>query len=278
MQKGRASWTARWVASQRVVLHDKRPSRGDAATELRLYRDLAIPLLSHRLAGPTGMAARTRFIDEDLLEAVEGGVTQVVLLGAGYDGRALRFSDLALSWIEIDHPATQADKRQRLGRLGANTSHISFVSLDLISGNLDAELAKAGHDSSQPSLWICEGLFPYLPRPAISELCRTLRARSSPNSALLCNVLATDTPKPLTRTLRKAADGLLAAVGERRLSEFTAIDTDSLLIDTGWDVKRRESTSPGRADGTYMLAVMAVPSSSPQHPDPFAPSVTPRPS
>lgn len=93
----------------------------------------------------------------------QGRYPQVVLLGAGYDGRALRFSDLALSWIEIDHPATQADKLQRLGRLGANTSHISFVSLDLMSGDLDAELAKAGHDSSQPSLWICEGLFPYLP-------------------------------------------------------------------------------------------------------------------
>lgn len=82
----------------------------------------------------------------------------------------------------------------------------------------------------------------------------------------------------MTRTVRKAVDGLLAAVGERRPSEFTTVDTERLVIDTGWDVKRRESTSPGRADGTYMLAVMAVPSSWPQRPDPFAPSVTPHPS
>jgi methyltransferase (TIGR00027 family) len=259
VEQGRASWTARWVASQRAGLHDQRPAQGDAGAELRLYQGLAIPLLNARLAGPTGMAAPTRFVDDQLLQAVERDVRQVVLIGAGYDGRALRFSDLPVRWIEVDHVATQADKRRRLARIGATTDHIRFVPVDLLEGSLAAELAKAGHDPSQPSLSVCEGLFPYLPTPTISALCQTLRDRSSPGSALVCNMLVNDVPRPLTRCVRKAVDSLLAAIGERRLSEFAPGDSERLLADAGWEVQRRESTSPGRTDGTYLLAIMAVP-------------------
>jgi methyltransferase (TIGR00027 family) len=260
VRKERASWTARWVASQRAGLHDLRPVFGDAEAELRLYQDLAFPLLGIRLAGPTGMAARTRFIDDQLLRAVERGVRQVVLVGAGYDGRPLRFSDTPVRWVEVDHPATQADKRRRLHRIGAAAGHITFVSVDLLEDDLDAELANAGHDPAQPSLWVCEGLFPYLPRPAVDALCRTVRSRSGPGSALVCNVLVSDTRRPLTRVVRVAVDGVLAAVGERRMSEFGPGDTERFLGESGWKVERRESTSPGRTDGTYLLAVMAVPS------------------
>jgi methyltransferase (TIGR00027 family) len=99
----------------------------------------------------------------------------------------------------VDHPATQADKRRRLARIDATSEHISFVPVDLLEGSLDAELARAGHDPAQPSLWVCEGLFPYLPRPTITALCATLRSRSSPGSAPVHNVLVNESPRPLTR-------------------------------------------------------------------------------
>lgn len=100
------------------------------------------------------MAARTRFIDDQLLRSVEAGVRcHVVLVGAGYDGRPLRFSDLPVRWIEVDHPATQADKRRRLARVCAPSGHISFIEVDLLDGSLDAELARAGHDPAQASLF-----------------------------------------------------------------------------------------------------------------------------
>lgn len=261
MQKERASWTARWVASQRAGLHDQRPACGDAPAELRLYEDLAIPVVKGRLSGPTGIASRTRFIDDQLLQAVERGVRQVALVGAGYDGRALRFSDTPVRWIEVDHPATQADKRRRLARIGATTGHISFIAVDLLEGHLEAELARAGHDPLQPSLWVCDGLLPYLPRPAISALCRTLRARSSQQSQLVCNVLVSDAPRPLTGVVRQLVDGILAVTGERRQSEFAPGDSENLLAHAGWQVEHTESISPGRTDGTYLLGITAVPSS-----------------
>jgi len=65
----------------------------------------------------------------------------------------------------------------------------------------------------------------------------------------------------LTRYVRKVVDSLLAAAGERRPSEFTPSDTERFLTDTGWTIEAAESTSPGRTDGTYLLAITAVPTS-----------------
>jgi methyltransferase (TIGR00027 family) len=75
------------------------------------------------------MARRTAFFDRASLAALERGVRQVVVLGAGYDGRALRFATPGVTWFEVDHPATQSDKRARLAALGARTDGIAHASL-----------------------------------------------------------------------------------------------------------------------------------------------------
>src|ERR1051325_4074894 len=58
------------------------------------------------------MALRTTAIDTAVRDAIAAGATQLVILGAGYDGRAWRMSELAdVKVFEVDHPATQGDKR-----------------------------------------------------------------------------------------------------------------------------------------------------------------------
>ena len=259
MKHGRPSWTARWVATQRARLHDERPVRGDADAERRLYRDLAIPFLGWTLTDPAGMSTRTRFIDERLVEAIDRGVGQVVLLGAGYDGRPLRFSDADVKWIEVDHPATQADKIKRLARIGASQDRTTFVGIDLMTGDLSSELDRAGHVPAQPTLWICEGLFPYLPRATINQVCDILRRRSTPDSVLVCNALIRDAAPAGGGLIRAGVDRLLAAIGEQRLSEFAQGDVEAFLSDSGWSVDLAESTPRARSDHTYMLAVSASP-------------------
>ncbi len=64
------------------------------------------------------MAERTRFVDNEVAGALGRGVDQVVLVGAGYDGRPLRFAGETTTWFEVDRPATQADKQRRLAALG----------------------------------------------------------------------------------------------------------------------------------------------------------------
>ena len=98
-----------------------RPSTpgGEPEAELALDRDVrglvAVPL------GPRNrLDARTRFVDSEVARAIGHGVDQVVLLGAGYDARSLRFGGGATQWFEVDHPETQDDKRRRLSSLGAD--------------------------------------------------------------------------------------------------------------------------------------------------------------
>ena len=98
-----------------------RAPRRPAATsegERRLYRavggSLAVPARPARRAGGSGPGS----IDAEVARASGTGHDQVVLVGAGYDGRALRFGGGAVRWFEVDLPAVQADKRQRLRALG----------------------------------------------------------------------------------------------------------------------------------------------------------------
>jgi hypothetical protein len=79
-----------------------------------------------------------------VLGAIVRGVTQVVILGAGYDGRALRFPTPGVRFFEVDHPATQADKRDRLALLDVVTEGISFIAADFTEPGLDQRLADAG--------------------------------------------------------------------------------------------------------------------------------------
>src|SRR5690606_12017813 len=77
----------------------------------------SIPLAMSR-AMANMMALRTAAIDDAVRAAVASGVRQLVILGAGYDGRAWRMPELhGMHVFEVDHPATQRDKRERAGRL-----------------------------------------------------------------------------------------------------------------------------------------------------------------
>src|ERR1041385_3218213 len=77
------------------------------------------------------MALRTVAIDTAVRDAIGRGAKQLVILGAGYDGRAWRMKELAgVKVFEVDHPATQADKRAKVARLGAAIGTVSFVPSD----------------------------------------------------------------------------------------------------------------------------------------------------
>jgi methyltransferase (TIGR00027 family) len=127
------------------------------------------------------MQVRTRVIDDALKAFVAGGGTQLVLLGAGYDCRALRLRELAgVRVLEVDHPATQARKRSVLDRIGAR-SPATYVTWDFESRameDLPDVLAEAGLDLAAPVFTIWEGVTMYLTEPAIDTSLRAIRAWS----------------------------------------------------------------------------------------------------
>src|SRR3954469_7925494 len=100
---------------------------GDADVERRLVERFPA---SGRSAMADALERRTRWFDGVTLRLIDAGVRQVVIVAAGYDCRALRFRTPGVRFIELDHPATQADKRRILGELGAATDDIAYASAD----------------------------------------------------------------------------------------------------------------------------------------------------
>ncbi len=115
------------------------------------------------------IALRSRFAEDALAASVEGGVKQVVVLGAGLDTFAYR-SPLRerLRIFEVDHPATQAWKRQRLADAGiALPDSLTFAPVDFERDTLAERLAAAGFDSGQQTFFTWLGVVPYLTAEAI---------------------------------------------------------------------------------------------------------------
>jgi methyltransferase (TIGR00027 family) len=162
------------------------------------------------------MQVRTRVIDDALRDFVAAGGRQLVLLGAGYDTRALRLPELADAVVfEVDHPATQGHKRRVLDHLGAQSpSH--YVTWDFESRpmeDLPDELASAGLDLAQPVFTIWEGVTMYLTEPAIDASLRAIRAWSSAGSQLAMTYVVRsrlDKPSFITRAMQI----VVSSVGE----------------------------------------------------------------
>jgi methyltransferase (TIGR00027 family) len=134
------------------------------------------------------LGLRTAAIDVAVRDALASGATQVVILGAGYDGRAWRMPELAgVKVFEVDHPATQGDKRAHVAELPAPMGNIAFVPIDFERESLDVVLERAGHDRSSPTCWIWEGVVMYLSHAIVRATLAAIGGRSAAASTLIVN-------------------------------------------------------------------------------------------
>jgi methyltransferase (TIGR00027 family) len=116
--------------------------------------------------------ARSRIAEDALSEAVERGTRQVIILGAGLDTFALRSPHGArqIRIYEVDHPATQAWKCQRLAEAQlALPPWLTFVPVDFERDDLGKMLAKAGFQQNLPAFFTWLGVVPYLTQDAIGS-------------------------------------------------------------------------------------------------------------
>lgn len=112
------------------------------------------------------MAARSRYADDALAEAVGRGCRQAVVLGAGLDTLGLRnpYRGAGLRVFEVDHPATQADKRRRLLRFGPRLpANLSLVPAVFGEDDVAAALVAAGWRVDEPTFFQMLGIVVYLP-------------------------------------------------------------------------------------------------------------------
>jgi methyltransferase (TIGR00027 family) len=119
---------------------------------------------------------RTRYIDERLMQAIDAGVRQIVLLGAGLDTRPLRFMRPGVRFFEVDQADVLAFKRARLAAYGYELSSTT-IACDYIAEDWIAHLIGAGFDPRQPAYVIWEGNSMYIPEPQIRRLLGAMRDR-----------------------------------------------------------------------------------------------------
>ncbi len=138
------------------------PILGDKyAEELR-----RIPMQPERAFGVglrSFLVARSRYAEENLARAIDVGVRQYVLLGAGLDTFGCRNPYDGLRVLEVDHPATQAWKRELLGCSGIPVPEsLTFAPVDFENQMLSAQLSAAGFDFDAPAFFGWLGVVPYL--------------------------------------------------------------------------------------------------------------------
>jgi methyltransferase (TIGR00027 family) len=182
------------------------------------------------------IAARSRFAEDCLTEAVGRGVRQAVVLGAGLDTLALRqpHADAGLEVFEVDHPATQLWKRHRIAEAGlVPPPTLIFVPVDFERDDLAAQLAAADFDAARPAFFIWLGVVPYLRRDAIL---RTLTFIAGIPAA----EVVFDYSEPLenfdavARGQVAATAARAAAIGEPWLSFFDPAELSRLLAGLGF--------------------------------------------
>ena len=218
---------------------------GPRAALQRALDRAGVPL--HRLPGVGGwilyMQVRTRAIDDAVRAFVDRGGTQLVLLGAGYDTRALRLPELAgVRVFEVDHPATQAHKRAVLERLGAQSpSHYLAWNFERVPmAELPAALAAAGHDPTAPTFTIWEGVTMYLSEAAIDASLRAIRAFSAPGSQLAMTYFTKERiarPTLATRAVRV----VVARLGEPWRFGWDSTELPRYLAERGFALRSDHS-------------------------------------
>jgi methyltransferase (TIGR00027 family) len=135
----------------------------------------------------TFIVCRCRYFDDYLQRCLQSGTSQVVILGAGLDSRAYRGDLLqrGVKTFEVDHPATQASKVERLKKvLGTIPAHVAYVPIDFNDETLDKLLA-CGFDRSLKTLFIWEGVTYYLDAEAVEATLAWVRANAAPSSAII---------------------------------------------------------------------------------------------
>src|ERR1700678_242729 len=176
MQEGTFSRTAHRVAIRRAAhqLLDH-PKVLDDPLALRIIgRDAAEELQSNPKEDHTFsrafrafMAVRSRYAEDELARAVAQGVSQYVVLGAGLDTFAYRNSHPGLRVFEVDHPATQAWKREQLEAAEIPLpSSLAFVPVDFERRSLEAGIKESGFDVNAPAFFSWLGVTPYLTHDA----------------------------------------------------------------------------------------------------------------
>lgn len=130
------------------------------------------------------LALRVAYLDRLVHLAVDRlSIRQIIILGAGYDTRAARLPRAGVRYYEVDHPATQVAKRERLARVdGYPVDAATYVTCNFEREDPIERLVASGFATAEPALVIWEGVVPYLTEAAVRATASRLASDLDPRS------------------------------------------------------------------------------------------------
>ena len=220
--------------------------------------------------------ARTKVIDAAFIDALEAGFTQIVLLGAGFDTRALRFAgrNRGTKVFELDVATTQQPKIAILQRKKVLLpDELVFVPIDFEKEDLFTTLSNAGYQPGQRSLFLWEGVTMYLTAEAVDGALSFIRTCSAPGSRVAfdyvyASVLRRENcyfgEQGIFETVNKTGEGWIFGLEEGAIQSFLVERGFNILAHyTPQDLEKMvltddDGTLHGRVNGTHCIVIASV--------------------
>lgn len=198
---------------------------------------------------------RARFGEDRLESAVRSGLSQYVIIGAGFDTFAMRRKDLLanLHVYELDQPATQELKLRRMKSRGIEKpAGVSYIQSDLNRESLHDALNRAGFDASRPAMFSWFGVTYYLGMDTVRATLENIAANMSPGSSVLFDYLADSAWIPAdAKPLQKRCAAFVARRGEPWISSFNPPDVPGILSELGYH--EVDNLEPDKVSDRYSL-------------------------
>ena len=140
--------------------------------------------------------ARARYAEDKLEKALDLGIRQYVIIGAGLDSFALRRSELdgKINIYELDHPATQKAKKARLKQLNlCLPENHEFVPVDFEKENISDALEKSSYNYKNPAFFSWLGTVHYLSRSAVFKTLTAIKLCAQAGSELVFDYAVPET-------------------------------------------------------------------------------------
>lgn len=249
-----AVWrAAHQLLEQPLIFNDPLALRILGETKFRLMQELESHKDPLSAAMRASIAVRSRFAEDERRSAIECGVNQYVILGAGLDTYAYRTNCPGERVFEVDLPATQSVKLARLQQQAIRPEcSVYYVPCNFEEASLEKNLVAAGFDKNQKTFFSCLGVVAYLDVNAFKQTLRFI-ATCAPGSILTFDYIVD--PSDLNEMERLVLDIMatqLASYGEPLKSFFNPQKLFQLLSDLKFS--HVEDISPDYLNSRYLAA------------------------
>ena len=215
-----------------LARHFLGPELGNVIDDPKLTETVAAAVEQSTPGSIGCVAARTRYIDDYLKTCIDGGIDQLVILGAGYDTRPYRFSELKgrVRVFELDQPPTQRVKIEKLKTIfGSIPEHVVYVAIDFDKENMADRLFSSGFESTAKTLFIWKGVTMYITADAVDVTLDFVAKNSGKGSSIIFNYMLqsvvdgtcrTEDAQKMRQSYAQRGEPLIFGIPEGTIVEF----------------------------------------------------------